>query len=123
MENLGCDERGHPSQGPLNHRTGRGWVRGRRGLYHDAIHNKRSTVDLVLHETIGGGFSPPAVAKIHRYARLAASGVDRTRYTAKRPISYKTHHTQRLSLGIVKADSRGILDSFSRLSASLSSRA
>ena len=46
-----------------------------------------------------------------------------TRYTAKRPISYKSHHTQRLSLGIVKADSRGILDSFSRLSASLSSRA
>ena len=86
VENLGCDERGHPSQGPLNHRTGRGWVRGRRGLYHDAIHNKRSTVDLVLHETIGGGFSPPAVAKIHRYARLAASGVDRTRYMAKRPI-------------------------------------
>ena len=56
-------------------------------------------------------------------ASLAASGVDRTRYTAKRPISYKSHHTQRHSLGIGKADSRGILDSFSRLSASLSSRA
>ena len=94
-------------------------MRGRRGLYHDALYNKRSVVDVVLHETIGGGFSPPAVAKMHRLARSAASGADRTRYTSKKHISYKSHHTQRLSLGIVKADSRGILDSFKRLSASL----
>ena len=94
-------------------------MRGRRGLYHDALHNKRSVVDLVLHETIGGGFSPPAVAKIHQLSRAAAS-VDRTRYTSKRHISYKAHHTQRLSLGIVKADSRGILDCFGRMAASLS---
>ena len=65
------------------------------------------------------GFSPPVVAKMHRLSRAAASGVDRTRYTSKRPISFKSHHTQRMSLGIVKADSRAILDSFSRLSASL----
>jgi len=106
-----------------NHRTGRGWVRGRRGLYDDALYTKRSVVDIILHETIGGGFSPPAVAKIHRLSRAAASGTDRTRYTSKRPISpFKSHHTphsQRMSLGIVKADSRGILDSLSRLSASL----
>ena len=66
--------------------------------------------------------SKPAVAKIHQLSRAAAS-VDRTRYTSKRHISYKAHHTQRLSLGIVKSDSRGILDSFSRLSASLNPRA
>ena len=119
LENLGCVERGHPSQGYFNHRTGRGWVRGRRGLYDDALYVKRSVVDIVLHETIGGGFSPPAVAKMHRLSRAAASGADRTRYTSKRQISFKSHHTQRMSLGIVKAESRAILDSFSRLSASL----
>ena len=119
LENLGCIERGHPSQGPFNHRTGHGWVRERRGLYYDALYVKRGVVDLVLHETIGGGFSPPAVAKMHRLSRSAASGVDRTRYTSKRHISYKSHHTQRISLGIVKSDGRAILDSFSRLSASL----
>ena len=59
---------------------------------------------------------------MHRLSRAAAS-VDRTRYTSKRYISYKAHHTQRLSLGIVKSDSRGILDSFNRLSASLQPRA
>ena len=121
LENLGCDERGHPSQGPLDHATGRGWVRGRRGLYHDALHVKRSVVEVVLHETIGGGFSPPAVAKLHRHARSAASGTDRTRYTTRRKVfSFKSHHSQRISLGIVKADSRGILDRFGRKARSLS---
>ena len=84
LENLGCTERGHPCQGPLNHRTGRGWVRARRGLYDDALYVKCHVVDLVLHETIGGGFSPPAVAKINRLSRSAASGIDRTRYTSRR---------------------------------------
>ena len=103
LENLGCTERGHPCQGPLNHRTGRGWVRARRGLYDDALYVKRHVVDLVLHETIGGGFSPPAVAKINRLSRSAASGIDRTRYTSRRrDISYKSHHTQRISLAIGK---------------------
>ena len=121
LENLGCDERGHPSQGPLDHATGRGWVRGRRGLYYDALHVKRSAVEIVLHETFGGGFSPPAVAKLHRHARSAASGTDRTRYTTRRKVrSFKSHHSQRISLGIVKADSRGILDSFGRMATSLS---
>ena len=48
-------------------------MRGRQGLYHDALNVKRSAVEIVLHETIGGGFSPPAVAKLHRHARSAAS--------------------------------------------------
>ena len=81
-------------------------MRGRRGLYDDALYAKRSVVDIILHETqtVGGGFSPPAVAKMHRLSRAAASGVDRTRYTSKRQISFKSHHTQRMSLGIVKAE-------------------
>ena len=61
------------------------------------------------------------MARINQLSRSAASGADRTRYTSRRPISYKAHHTQRISLGIVKEDSRGILAGFRRLSASLSS--
>ena len=57
---------------------------------------------------------------MHRHARSAASGTDRTRYTSRRKISFKSHHSQRISLGIVKADSRGILDCFGRMAASLS---
>ena len=53
----------------------------------------------------------------------AASGTDRTRYSTRRKVfSFKSHHSQRISLGIVKADSRGILDSFGR-KANLLSRA
>ena len=78
-------------------------------------------LEILLHETIGGGFSPPAVAKLHRHARSAASGADRTRYTTRRKVfSFKSHHSQRISLGIVKADSRGILHSFGRMANSLS---
>ena len=118
LVNLGCTERGRPSDGPLDHGTGRGWVRARKGLYHDAVHVKRSATELVLHETLGGGFSPPAVARVHRCAR-AAKRVDRTRYTSRGRISFLQHHTQRISLGLVKANSRGILDTFCKMSASI----
>ena len=44
-------------------------------------------VEILLHETIGGGFSPPAVAKLHRHARSAASGTDRTlHHSAQGPL-------------------------------------
>ena len=74
--------------------------------------------EIILHETLGGGFSPPAVARMRRQAR-AAKSVDRTRYTTRGRLSYLSHHTQRMSLSVVKADSRGILDSCRKLSASL----
>ena len=93
-------------------------MRGRRGCYYDAVHVKRSATEIILHETLGGGFSPPAVARLRRCAR-AAKSADRTRYTSRGRISFTQHHTQRISLGVVKADARGILDSFSKMSASL----
>ena len=31
-----------------------------KGAYHDALFVKRNRVDLLLHEDLGGGFSPPA---------------------------------------------------------------
>ena len=57
---------------------------------------------------------------MNQLSRSAASGTDRTRYTSRRPMSYKAHHTQRISLGVVKEDSRAIIASLSRQSASLS---
>ena len=55
-----------------------------------------------------GGFSPPAVAALHANAKTARAGVDKTKYTCPRPISYITHHAQRISLGVVKEDARAI---------------
>ena len=119
-ENYGCAGRGHPSQGFFDHSTGRGWVKKHKGCYHDGVYIKKNELDLVVHETIGGGFSPPAVSRMCRLARAAREGTDRTRYTSRGKISYKAHHTQRVSLAIVKADSHGILKSYRSKSASLS---
>ena len=91
----------------------------RRGCYYDALVRKRSTVCLTLHESIGGGFSPPAAARLHSLARVARAGGDRTRYSARRRLSYLGHHSQRISLSIVKADSVALLHGSRRLVASL----
>ena len=94
-------------------------MRQQKGCYHDALTRLRSLVDLTLHESLGGGFSPPVVARICSLSRVARSGRDRTRYTSRRQISYQSHHTQRISLSIVKADSDALLLSSRKLSASL----
>ena len=44
---------------------------------------KRNRVDLLLHEDLGGGFSPPAAHKIRRLGRKSREHeVDRTPYRA-----------------------------------------
>ena len=108
LKNLGCKERGNKLGPVFNHATGKGWVAARKGLYHDALFVKHHKVDLLLHETIGGGFSPPAVVLIHKLSKKAAEGIDRTRYTAARTISFMTHHTSRLSIGIVRENAKAI---------------
>ena len=73
----------------------------------------------MLHEALGGGFSPPAVAALHANAKAARAGVDGTKYTCPRPISYITHHAQRISLGVTKEDARAIRGETSRRKAEL----
>ena len=119
VANLGCRARGHPSLPPLDHHTGHGWVREQRGCYHDAFVRKRSLVDITLHESLGGGFSPPAVARLHSLSRVARAGQDRTRYTRRHRLSFISHHSQRISLAVVKCDAAATLKTLRRLSASL----
>ena len=83
-------------------------MKQRDGCYKDALLNKKNEVQVILHETLGGGFSPPAVAALHANSKIARTGVDTTKYTCPRPISYITHHSQHISLGIVKADASAI---------------
>ena len=85
-ENLGCKARGREVDGPFVHSTGKGWVKQHDGCYRDALLNK-----VILHESLGGGFSPPAVAAMHRNSKMARAGLDRTKYSCPRPISYFTH--------------------------------
>ena len=52
-------------------------------------------------------------------AKAARAGVDGTKYTCPRPISYITHHAQRISLGVTKEDARAIRGETSKRKAEL----
>ena len=65
---------------------------------------KRNRVDLLLHEDLGGGFSPPAAHKIRRLGRKSREHeVDRTPYKGDRKISFVSYHTRAISMNIVRA--------------------
>jgi hypothetical protein len=89
-------------------------VKGKQGEYHEALFNKNNRVEIVLHENLGGGFSPPAAQK--RCGATAARpkakdhGVDRTPYQGDRKISYVSYHTRAISMGITKAELRTLID-------------
>ena len=121
--NLGCKPRGRRQDGPLDHKTGRGYVKGHKGHYDDALRVKKNVVCLLLHNTFGG-FSPPAATKIRRLGRAARGGVDRTSYSTRhsktRP--YVVHHTQRISKTIVHCDATAALDKIKGAKAKLSNR-
>ena len=119
VRNLGAKGRGREVDGALNHKTGKGWVAQRDGCYVDALTNKKNEVEIIIHEPLGGGFSPPALAALHRNSKTARAGTDRTKYTCPRPISYMTHHAQRISLGIIKAEAHAYHDVLSKHKANL----
>jgi len=87
-------------------------VKGKQGECHNALFNKNNRVEIVLHDNLGGGFSPPAAQKMRRNGRKAKDhGVDRTPYQGDRKISYVSYHTRRaIFMGITKADSRTLID-------------
>ena len=124
LANMGCKQRGFRGQRAFDHTTGQGYVKSQRGHYHDGIFTKRNKFILLLHETFGGGFSPPAVAKINRLARKAQrSGVDRTAYPPHSRLSFVSHHAERISIASVKGVNRAILDRRAKLASELSRRA
>ena len=90
---LGCKEQGRKHQGPLDHTTGKGWVKQRDGCYKDALLNKKNEVQVILHETLGGGFSPPAVAALHANKRQLQDRARRCRLLQVHvPASDLLHH-------------------------------
>ena len=112
------------SHNNVNVQRERGYVKSQRGHYHDGIFGKRNKFNLLLHETFGGGFSPPAVAKIKRLSRKAQrSGVDRTAYPPHSRLSFVSHHAERISIASVKGVNRAILDRRAKLASELSRRA
>ena len=82
--------------------TGLGKVTYHKGDYHDAIHTKRNTVDLRIHNTFGG-FNRGAARALHA---LSKRTTDRTEYEGWAAPEFKPHWGQRISAAIVMADAK-----------------
>ena len=105
---VGTKARGN---GRYDHKTGKGRVEKHKGHYHDALHNKRSTLIVNLVEATGG-LSPPSAGRVWRLARRAnvKGARDGTRYGKLRisPKSFVVHHVQRISMAAVIGDAGNI---------------
>ena len=112
---LGTRQRGVPAQGKFDHAAGTGHVPYHAGDYVDALKNRKATVQLLVHETLGG-MCPFSARRLRRLARDAAtSGCDATDYTlSSTACSFVPYYAQRISSAIVMNGAQGMLDSVSR---------
>ena len=100
------------------HTHSKGWVAPHRGCYDDALRIKRNEVELCVHDPLGGGFSPPAVKALHKRDKRARV-YDRTNYTGRTKMSFRSHHAQRISLAAVKGDGDMVATAALRLKSKL----
>ena len=108
---LGCKGQGLQHQGPLDHSTGKGWVKQQDGQYVDALTRLRSRVVPIIVETTGG-IAPHSRSHCgYLAARSKTPGaVDRTRYGVTRisTKSFFVHHTQQMAKAAAMFDARAI---------------
>ena len=122
---VGCKERGRQVDGPLDHSTGKGWVKDHAygkgwvktdtgwkwmgAQYYDAKWVKKAITRLVLVETLGG-IAPPTKQFLHVFAKEAAgTNTDRTVYVrGESASSFVVHHTQQISKAAVAGDADNI---------------
>ena len=106
-----CRERGRQRDGPLDHDTGKGWVKYKKGDYEDAIVRKRTRVCVMLVENTGG-ITLRGRKQLYALAERAKGrgATDRTKYGSTRgsPKSYYVHHTQQISKAAVLYDAMAI---------------
>ena len=119
----GVRERGKRAQGPLNHWTGKGWVKEHKGDYYDAIHVKHLLVVLMLVETFGG-IAPCLCQALGAFARRAhgVNKVDRTKYGNARR-SYYPHWCQRLANAAARSAMQAVVDQTTKLKAKVNGAA
>ena len=105
---LGAKEMGSQEEGPLDHRTGKGWVAAHGGHYGDALSKGHRVIPFIVETT--GGLAPAAMAAVLHLGRRARRW-DRTKYSRLR-IAYNKfvpHHIQRISKAANMADAKNIL--------------
>ena len=123
MRVLGVSERGVPTDGPLDRRTGTGWVSATTDHdYADAL-SKGNGVSLLVTETSGAlstGFA--LLLRILGRQSRTHGARDSTCYGASRasPHTFFAHHIAAISSAIVFADATTVLNAASHLSYLLS---
>jgi hypothetical protein len=99
---LGAKQRGRPSQPPLNHTTGEGYVAAHAGHYADGLAKGNQVVPLIC-ETLGG-INATAVSALRHLHTTASpdSHRDGTKYGLARSAtkSFHAHHLRLISLAI-----------------------
>ena len=97
--------------GRFDHSNGAGHVAMHLGDYGDAIHNRKATVRLLVHEATLGGMSPYAARHLRRLSRDAVEGgTDGTDYTRSFTArSFVPYYAQRISTACVMYGAEGIL--------------
>ena len=107
---LGTKQRGLPSEPPLNHTTGNGYVRAFKGQYDDAFVVKKQMVIVFVVEAGSGGICPQGAKSINHLHERAKGARDGTRYGRSNIAtrSFRRHHTQRISYAVVSQDAANI---------------
>ena len=119
---FGLIERGTRAQGPLDRRTGTGWVAERHGDYADAL-SKGHAVQMFGCESTGALFSPfVAYLRLLSKAATAPGTQDSTVYGTSRasPSNFFMHHAAAISAAVTLADATVILNAASTMSFKLS---
>ena len=112
---LGTHQRGIPAMGKYNHKQGTGFVKASLGDYHDAIHNRKAIVRVLVHETFGS-MSSFAAMRLRRLARDAAkAGCDGTDYRNTGTYSFLEHYSQRISAAGMMHGVEGMLKGVAQL--------
>ena len=113
---LGCKGHGTQSEGPFDHRTGKGWIKKHEGDYADA-RSKGSTIVPLIAETFGG-ICPQANGVLKHFHRLATTPNhrDATHYGDKCiHKAYYSHHLRAISTAVNTGVSRTIVTSLNAL--------
>jgi len=107
---LGTKQRGQPTDSPLDHATGKGYVREFKGQYYDAFLVKKALVVVFLIEAGSGGICPQGAKSINYLHERARGARDSTRYGTSNIAtrSFRRHHTQRISFAVVAQDAANI---------------
>ena len=107
---LGAKERGRPRDGPLNHDTGKGWVKAHPGQAADALKKRHRVIAAIVEAS--GGQTPQLRSHMGFLSRRVQgkNAIDRTKYGRTRVStkSFYTHHQQQISKAATKYDASQI---------------